>query len=166
MPEKQTSNETVILKDLPTGFSKTPRPVKEPESAGKAGPKSPGPHVRIVDLSGARGGANGRDTHFLLRPQDGSKPVDLRRSVTRIGRNRDNHVVVEGDLVSRYHAEIRREGGDLVLEDLRSLNGVCVNGVRITAHTRLRPGDTIRIGTLDLALESADNSRDGPRKDS
>ncbi len=95
----------------------------------------------------------------------------LSQQVTRIGRGLDNDVVISGDKqVSRYHAEIRREGGTLVLYDLNSRNGTRVNGARVTKH-RLRDGDQIQVGSTRMNFangvlivsDSAVGVRPGPQ---
>jgi protease PrsW len=48
-------------------------------------------------------------------------------------------------LVSRRHAEIRAEGGRLVVRDLGSRNGTLVNGRRVEA-AELRAGDAVSLG--------------------
>lgn len=78
----------------------------------------------------------------------------LSQSVTRIGRAADSDLVVHDDKqVSRYHAEIRREGGAHVLRDLQSRNGTLVNGRPVTTH-RLRDGDQIAIGQARLTYRN------------
>lgn len=80
----------------------------------------------------------------------------LQRSVTRIGRNPDNDVVIANDKrVSKYHAEIRREDGSYVVVDLRSTNGTMVNGRRIDRH-RLADGDVIRIGDSTITYQRSE----------
>ncbi len=69
-----------------------------------------------------------------------------------IGRSQDNHVVLNHPLVSRYHAAIERVGGRFLLRDLRSSNGVFVNGTRITAETWLQEQDEIQIGPFVFIL--------------
>ncbi len=66
-----------------------------------------------------------------------------------LGREAVSSVVVEGDAVSRRHAEIRPtpEGEELV--DLSS-NGTFVNGARVSGATRLKAGDVIRIGNQEF----------------
>ncbi len=58
--------------------------------------------------------------------------------------------------VSRRHFELRAENGAWLLEDLNSSNGTYVNGKRIERPVRLRPGDTIRIGSTILAWAGPD----------
>jgi transcriptional regulator of acetoin/glycerol metabolism len=62
-----------------------------------------------------------------------------------IGREVEGAGRLEGNGVSRRHAELRRAGGQLVLRDLDSRNGVFVNGVR-SGEIALREQDVVRVG--------------------
>lgn len=95
---------------------------------------------------------NSPDPNLQLIAIGTNAPHILRRLVTRIGRNLDNDIVVDSDRASRYHAEIVREGKDYVILDKESRNGVWLNGSRIAASARLRPGDRIRIGKLEFTF--------------
>jgi len=80
------------------------------------------------------------------------------RTPWRIGRGRNNDLVLDDHSVSRLHAEIRRnEDGQLTLNDLESLNGVFVNDNRIDA-IQLREGDAIDIGDVRLQFTLKDES--------
>ncbi|MEU3690471.1 FHA domain-containing protein [Streptomyces narbonensis] len=72
-----------------------------------------------------------------------------------LGRNGDNSIVIVGGNVSRFHAEVRREGHGFVVYDSGSSNGTRVNGARVTSH-ELQPGDLIEIGTETFRFEAAD----------
>lgn len=72
--------------------------------------------------------------------------------VTRIGRGFDNEMIIEERTVSRNHAEIRREGGTYRIVDLDSTNGILVNSLKVRDHV-LRPGDRIRLGTVEFAFD-------------
>jgi len=81
------------------------------------------------------------------------KAVPLNKPVTTIGRGPDNDIALPYDTeVSRYHAEVRREGAALVLYDRNSRNGTFVNNAQITSHT-LREGDQVRVGNTNLYLQ-------------
>jgi hypothetical protein len=56
--------------------------------------------------------------------------------------------------VSRAHAALRAERGQLLLVDLGSTNGTRLNGVRLTAQqpVRVSNGDEIRLGRLTLKV--------------
>ncbi|WP_282695852.1 FHA domain-containing protein, partial [Streptomyces sp. CC208A] len=72
-----------------------------------------------------------------------------------LGRNHENSITISGGNVSRFHAEVRREGHGFVLYDRGSSNGTRVNGTRVTSH-ELQPGDLIEIGTETFRFEAAD----------
>ena len=72
----------------------------------------------------------------------------LAQPVTEIGRWDDNDVVIDDRWVSRYHAQVRREGDEYVVQDLGSKNGTFVNGRRIAAPMSLSDGDEIQVTPL------------------
>jgi len=73
---------------------------------------------------------------------------------TTIGRDEANQVIVGDAFVSRFHAQIDRDGNTFTLRDLATSNGTFVNGQRIELH-QLRDGDEVRIGTAILRYEAA-----------
>ena len=75
----------------------------------------------------------------------------------KIGRDSDCDVplIWNDDSVSRRHALVRRRADGCWLVDLDSLNGTFVNGERIQ-ETRLRPQDTIRLGTCPLRFDDCE----------
>ena len=83
--------------------------------------------------------------------------VDKRRVV--IGRSKDCDIQLADPNVSRRHAELRQEGSAYWLIDLDSTNGSQVNGRR-TARAKLESGDTITIGSTELALRAEAASSD------
>lgn len=78
--------------------------------------------------------------------------IDLYRGVTLIGRSPDCQVTIEDPLVSRQHARIVIDDLGPRVEDLKSRNGVKVNGAPIRGPTPLKEGDRVRIGTQDLVF--------------
>ena len=84
---------------------------------------------------------------------DGTK-VELPEGTTRIGRSPACDVCLEDPSVSRRHAIVLREGTTVKILDDRSLNGVWVNGERITAR-ELADGDQITIGRNELAYAAS-----------
>jgi FHA domain-containing protein len=77
---------------------------------------------------------------------------DLPLGTTIVGRSLDCHLTIEDPLVSREHARITIDDDGARLEDLRSRNGVRVNGLVVREPTLLRDGDRVRIGTQDLVF--------------
>ena len=73
----------------------------------------------------------------------------------RIGRMRENDVVIDNLSVSRFHARLQLAGGHVFLEDNGSENGCFVNDQRVRGRLELRPGDVIGIGKHQLRVRSA-----------
>jgi len=69
----------------------------------------------------------------------------------RIGRKKDNDVVIENLAVSAHHAKIDSVGDGFVFIDLKSKNGSFVNEELVTSHW-LHDGDTINIGKHSLTF--------------
>lgn len=65
--------------------------------------------------------------------------------VAKIGRDPTNDVVFDAATVSRFHAEIRREGTGYEIRDLGSRHGTFVDGVRVQ-ESPLADGNEIRLG--------------------
>lgn len=61
---------------------------------------------------------------------------------------------VEQIWCSRQHAALILEKGSVLLEDLNSLNGTWLNGVRVHAGQPrpVKPGDVVQIGTVQMKL--------------
>jgi Zn-dependent protease with chaperone function len=90
---------------------------------------------------------------FQLVACDTNQSYVLRSSLTRIGRQKDNDIVIPHERVSRHHAEIEREGARIFIQDHSSRNGVWLNGWRISEKTELKSGDQIRIGRQEFTLQ-------------
>lgn len=74
------------------------------------------------------------------------------RASLTFGRSPEADVCIPETKISRIHAEIRQWEQDFVIKDMRSRNGIYVNGVR-TEVAILKPGDTLRIGAYDFSVE-------------
>ena len=92
----------------------------------------------------------------LLTP-DGSVDLETEAIVT-IGRDTTCDVVLDDPLSSRRHARLVTSHGAVVLENLKSKNGVYLNGVRVERDARLHAGDRIIVGTTELSVFSARSS--------
>jgi predicted component of type VI protein secretion system len=66
-----------------------------------------------------------------------------------LGREEGNGLRLNDERVSRYHAKVQTEDGDIILTDLDSTNGTRVNGSTVQIR-RLRAGDQISIGRTML----------------
>jgi len=68
-----------------------------------------------------------------------------------IGRGKKSKIHLRDEEVSRSHACIWRHEGDVVIEDLKSGNGVFLNGVAVR-RAPLKAGDVIRIGSTEFLV--------------
>jgi pSer/pThr/pTyr-binding forkhead associated (FHA) protein len=69
-----------------------------------------------------------------------------------IGRSPDNSIAIDNLAVSSRHAEIKSEQGQLVVEDLNSLNGTFVNNQRVK-RSALKDGDVVLIGKHSIQVD-------------
>lgn len=121
--------------------------LEEPAGA-ELEPAAPDPNARLVEvesgmdfpLADKRETTIGRiDPVTGIHPDIDLTPADSKRST------------------SRRHARIRREddGTFMVIEDVGTMNGTFVNGVRLTAGrgVPLNPGDSVTFGTIQCRFE-------------
>ena len=70
-----------------------------------------------------------------------------------IGREEGNLLRLNDERISRFHAKVQHDNGEIILTDLESTNGTRVNGNVVTIR-RLRPGDRIGVGRSLLLFGS------------
>lgn len=81
----------------------------------------------------------------------------LDQSPMRVGRGQENHIVLEGDSVSRRHCHFEQRGGVWYAGDDGSTNGTYVNDDQISRAQPLSNGDRIKVGpTIFKYLSGAD----------
>jgi len=80
------------------------------------------------------------------------KEVPVSSRPITIGRAPDNDIPIDNLAVSNYHARVYAEAGQLVIEDLDSLNGTFVNDLRVE-RAALRDGDSISIGKHHIVVD-------------
>jgi pSer/pThr/pTyr-binding forkhead associated (FHA) protein len=79
---------------------------------------------------------------------------------TRIGRERDNDLVLTDPRVSRYHAQIELVEGEWTALDLGSANGTFVNDQPISGPQSLASDDRITVGDTELMFQPSHVSLD------
>jgi signal transduction histidine kinase/pSer/pThr/pTyr-binding forkhead associated (FHA) protein len=84
---------------------------------------------------------------------------DLTPRALRIGRAWENDVCLPDASVSRFHARVYHDTGELWIEDLGSTQGVVLNGTRIE-RARLEDGDEMRLGGVTLRFRRHASSTD------
>jgi len=118
------------------------------------------PTGRFAVRSAAVAGATGRpgNTGAQVTPgpdvpwvEVGGTTYALSRTTTTIGRGTDADLRIDDPGISRHHAELRRSGGDVIVVDVGSTNGVVVDGETV-AHARLRDGARVVLGSTTLVF--------------
>src|SRR3954453_16659663 len=120
---------------------------------------------RLVTLT-----AGTQPTMFKLVIQDDegkTTVVPLIRDEITIGRKEGNTIRLTERNVSRRHARILRNNGEVHIEDLGSYNGIRVNNALIAERVSLRVSDQVQIGDYKLYLKAeghdqVDDSRTTP----
>lgn len=90
----------------------------------------------------------------LLLQGEVLRTVPFDRPALRIGRMRENDIVVDSPAASRFHARLQLDAGRVFLEDGGSENGSLVNDRRVRGRRELAPGDRILIGKHELRVRS------------
>jgi len=81
--------------------------------------------------------------------------IDLTKPEVLIGRHSECDIRLPLPDVSRRHCIFRFDDGQWRVRDLKSLNGVHLNGVPIGAEVTVAPGDQVRIAGFQFRLENA-----------
>jgi len=95
------------------------------------------PRLALVVLSGEHRGSEHR----------------MKGDMLRIGKSRENDVVLIDSTVSRSHCEIVRESRGYLLRDLGSTNGTLLDGAEIR-EVYLRPGAILTVGKVELKVRT------------
>jgi len=83
------------------------------------------------------------------------RTIAIKRNKLLIGRAEQCDVRPLSEEVSRRHCAITVGPAEVWVEDLGSRNGTLVNGVKITARTKVVDGDIVKVGSLELRVSCA-----------
>ena len=86
---------------------------------------------------------------------------ELGRHWVTIGRGDKNAFQIVERSVSNQHCEVLLRGNELVVRDLRSTNGTFIDGKTISEAV-LQPGQTLRLGLVELRLEISEPATAAP----
>jgi len=84
------------------------------------------------------------------------RTYDLTIERTTVGRVDDNAFTIPEASVSSRHCEILMRGPDIVVKDLNSTNGTFINNEQVKDEAVLKAGQILRLGTIEMRLESGD----------
>lgn len=101
---------------------------------------------------------------LTVRTPDGkSRAVTLTTNRLTLGRSATNDLCYPEDAgLSRQHLAFERSGDFWTIQDLGSKNGTLVNGARISAPHKLRPGDRVSAGHLNIEFTESGGPGAGP----
>jgi pSer/pThr/pTyr-binding forkhead associated (FHA) protein len=77
-------------------------------------------------------------------------------AIKTVGRAPRADFILDAALVSRLHCRITAAADNLEVVDLKSTNGTFVNDKRVD-KARLKTGDRLRIGRVELTVERKDS---------
>jgi two-component system, cell cycle response regulator len=95
-------------------------------------------------------GARERAYLIVLAGESVGEMFKLPVGPATIGRGRTSEVSLHDEGVSRAHARIVSDSGEIFVEDLESRNGTFVNGDRVFGRSKLRDGDKIQVGRTTI----------------
>ena len=79
-----------------------------------------------------------------------------------IGRDPGNKIAIQDGSISSNHARITRTSDGFFIEDAGSRNGTFVNSEKISANTKLKDNDVVRLGKVSFTFNVA---KDAPGTD-
>ncbi len=88
---------------------------------------------------------------LLKHKQKVLKTFEADKDRMTIGRLQSNDIHINDSAVSKKHAQIIKNEGNYLLEDLKSTNGIYLNKVRVFSRY-LKDNDIINIGKYSLAV--------------
>lgn len=90
----------------------------------------------------------------VLTKEKSSIVFQIKDNKCEIGRASTNAIIINDDRISNFHAQIINENNNIWIEDLKSTNGVFVNGKKIKKRQLLHNGSLIKLGSTILKFES------------
>jgi pSer/pThr/pTyr-binding forkhead associated (FHA) protein len=128
-------------------LASTPRPMTasaapQVTSAVSTAPAAPAP---------ARGGAGKASLRVVSGGAMANKEFTVAEEAT-LGRGQGCQVQIADPMVSQLHARLFRTPKGLHIEDLGSTNGTYLNGRKVGRPARLKKGDRVRVGPVELEV--------------
>jgi pSer/pThr/pTyr-binding forkhead associated (FHA) protein len=115
---------------------------------------APAPVAPSRPAPSAAPASSGRASNASLRVVSGplaNKEFTVGSEAT-LGRGQGCQVQLADPMVSQLHARLFRSDKGLHIEDLGSTNGTYLNGRKVGAATRLKKGDRVRVGPIELEV--------------
>ncbi|HOG50116.1 MAG TPA: PEGA domain-containing protein, partial [Lentisphaeria bacterium] len=104
---------------------------------------------------------------YIVKGETPGRELVVDKSEFTIGREVDNDFVISEVGVSRRHCRMSLVGGEWLVEDCHSVNGILVNGQKVDGGIILRPNDEITVFShVFRFLPDSDTSASDPRRSS
>nr|WP_083423170.1 sigma 54-interacting transcriptional regulator [Stigmatella aurantiaca] len=118
---------------------------------------SPPPNPRATRplAAGPSPGEDERASLLVLEGESSFRFPLPTSGVVLIGRDAEASLRLRDDSVSRRHARLALQGGEVRIIDLGSHNGTLVNGQRVEGARRLASGDVVTLGTVVAVLRTS-----------
>lgn len=147
-----TDSTSTATPSAPAAKAKEPESILDileeaPPKAKTAAPPPPPPPSTPQPAAGKSGGYK----IVFLEGEVESPEFELKENIS-LGRSPSNDLVLKAAKVSRQHAAINKYKDQYIIIDLKSSNGVFVNGKKVDEHT-LKEGDQITIGGYKMVFQ-------------
>jgi serine/threonine protein kinase len=149
-PDERHSSILEFTQALVATITPQARPGAQPEPVPESQPETLSSNHTQAETSPA-------PARFIITLSygEGSQEVVLEREEITIGRAGSSDILLEHDTqTSRHHALLKREAGQYIIYDRRSISGIFVNGQKLIddAGHILVNGDHVRIGNYELVF--------------
>lgn len=157
-----SANTETILKKAPAAPLGTAMPPKEDDSISEilesihldGEEEEPAKPTQIADAKPSAAATTTGDFKLTLIEGELDTSVFMMGDNTSIGRSPSNDITLKAPKVSRQHAAINKYNNQYIIIDLKSSNGVYVNGAKIDEYV-LHEGDEVSIGGYRFKFERA-----------
>ena len=87
----------------------------------------------------------------VLQPLKSGKIIAIDRAVVLVGRGSDcDAIISDSQKISRRHCCLVQVDNSYYIRDLGSMNGIWVNGVRVSREQLISAGDRVQIGDVEF----------------
>lgn len=95
--------------------------------------------------------------YFRLVSEDKRYPglsFEIPEGVTTVGRTKVSNIVIPSKSLSKKHLQFKRNDTQLLIEDLKSINGTFVNSRKVRKPIYLKNNDEVLLGDLEFVIKT------------
>jgi pSer/pThr/pTyr-binding forkhead associated (FHA) protein len=124
----------------------------KPRSAAAVATPAPAPSVNQAAAPTTGRAASGKASLRVVSAGPLANAEFVVDNEATVGRGQGCQVQLADPMVSQLHARLFRADRGLHIEDLGSTNGTFVNAKKVSAPVKLKKGDRIRVGPVELEV--------------